>query len=166
PPKRQPASAGIAVPDCIIEDAQRAHNGAGAAMEEGLLIHVLPQPFDTMAILANEHRRKKIADGGRYDRAAAAAGIAKAEALRAVSGLDADETIFAGGHLSCGEARFNIEGYADGACLNPVDVRAFACHRVNLPESFPAPLSWGAPRMSTLLGLSRKGQRDLSVRPG
>src|SRR2546430_1952789 len=55
----QPGGARVAVPERDVDDRESAHDGAGAALEQRLLVHLLPQSLDAMGVLADQLRREE-----------------------------------------------------------------------------------------------------------
>ncbi|CUJ52345.1 Uncharacterised protein [Achromobacter xylosoxidans] len=121
--QRQAGGLGIQVPQRDVQRADRAHHRALAPLQQGLLVHRLPQPLDRVRILAQQHRRQQALHRGLEDCAAGAADVAEADAFDAVGAADLHQSVVAGRdgavrkrgdlvqrHGGCA----NVDGFNDG----------------------------------------------------
>ncbi len=113
--QRQARGLGIQVPQRDVQRAQCAHHRALPALQQRFLIHRLPQAFDRMRILAQQHRSQQALDGGLENGAAGAAHVAKADAFDAIGRAHLDQAVVAGGHGAVGERGDFIQRHRRGA---------------------------------------------------
>ncbi len=116
--ERQAGGARVAVPQRDVDDRKRPHDGTGAALEQRLLIHLLPQPLDAMGVLPDQLRREQLARCERYELAAGAARVAETDPLVTVIALDLDDGIMTLGDRSLRERGRHFERNAQGAAAN------------------------------------------------
>ena len=82
--KRKLGRARIQVPKRTVQDRDRAHDAAGASVQQRLLEHALPKAFDEQALAAEQARRKQLLHGLRDERSPGGACVAKSDAFEAL----------------------------------------------------------------------------------
>jgi hypothetical protein len=95
----------------------------GAAVQQRVAIHFLPQSFDPQCALADQVLFEQLAHRMRDQHPGAAAAVAKADALMAVGGAHPHQGVIARQHLARRERRGMVERDADGAGLDRHDAR-------------------------------------------
>src|SRR5262249_49988391 len=93
--KRQTDALRIPVPESNVNGADGAHDDAGPAMKDCVLVHGLPQGLDLEWVTAGEKAGKERRNDLGKDRATGAADIAEAEPGGCVVAIDFDQPIVA-----------------------------------------------------------------------
>src|SRR3977135_2669375 len=86
-------AARVEVPERGIENAERAHDAASAALQQRFRIHFLPQAFHTKGVLPDELRRENFLDGDLRDASTGAADIEESDGLQTLCRSDMDHAL-------------------------------------------------------------------------
>ncbi len=128
--QRQADRLGVQVPQRDIQRADGPHDGTHAALQQRLLVHLLPQPFHAERFLADQHGREQLLHRHPEQLSARAAHVAKADAFHAIDGPHLHQAIVALGHGAVGERGHVVKRHAGDANFDGLDDRHTGLSRV------------------------------------
>src|SRR6266545_4621393 len=113
--QRRARGARVEVPDRRVEDAERAHHRARAAVQQRVGVHLLPETFDAQRLLTDQLGREELLDRDLRDSTAGASDVAEGDALLTRIRANLHEAVVARADRSRGERRYDVERHADNA---------------------------------------------------
>ena len=120
--QRQSRGPGVAVPQRDVERRQRAHHRAGAAVQQRVAIHLLPQSLDAQRAFTLQLAREEFTHRERHQRAAVAPPVAEADAHLVVGRPHPNHGVVARGHLPRREGGDLVQRNADRPRLDCNDL--------------------------------------------
>ena len=121
PPQWQAGGLRVAVPERDVEGSEGPDDGPGTPLQQGILVHLLPQRLGGERILADQEGGKKVLHRRETDLAAAIAAIGRSDALVSVVTGDADEKVLPGGDPPRGKNRFGFQRAIDQRTSHRID---------------------------------------------